>query len=127
MNAYGAAAFRTCPFCLFAFKKHMHSCFFYERQIFNHAHVVFCSVALIKLFQSFAWEFVAVETKFAIQFRAVFYNASHTGRAFSFVGAYAAATLILCAEKSHAEAAVHAARRNEHFLTKRFHFLRFEI
>jgi len=63
MAAYHFAAFRAAPFLFFLFQKHLHTLLFDVIQVFEHAHMVFGAVTLIKGFEAFAGEIFALRTE----------------------------------------------------------------
>jgi hypothetical protein len=111
MNANDAAAFRTLVLLCLLYDERVDSIVLYERQVLDHAHTVFCAIALIQLFQSRAGLF-AFKTKheFALIYRLTVFNpASNARRQLLCIVATAAGTFIFVSQISHANTAVHPA------------------
>jgi hypothetical protein len=63
MTADGLAAFRAAPLCLFLVHEHLNAMLFDEIQVFQHAHMVLGTVALIEGFEPGAGIIIALKTK----------------------------------------------------------------
>jgi len=64
MNRYDIAAFSAFIFFLLIPQKLFHTFFFQIFEVFNHAHVVACSVTPVQTIKVRAWHVVAFETEF---------------------------------------------------------------
>ena len=106
-----AAACRAFVFLGLPAQEFIHAVISNELKIFYHAHVIFCAIALVQLFQSGA-VFFAFKTKLYFTFLnsfAVFDFTSNTANDFIGICCSATGTFIFFSQISHADAAVHAA------------------
>ena len=87
-------------------------------QIVDHAHSVFCSVPFVELLKPFARECLTFKAECsigALQFSAVFDDASHARFWFTGIGSVASGARIDVALVRHAKRAVHAAGGDKEF------------
>jgi hypothetical protein len=124
VNADDAAAFRTLVLLRLLYDERVDSVVLYERKILQHAHVVFCAIALIELFQSSAGLF-AFKAKFYFTFLnvfAVFDFTSNNANCFIGICRPAAVTFIFLSQISHANPAVHPAWCDQLCVERSLHF-----
>jgi hypothetical protein len=111
VNADDAAALWTFVFLGLLAQELVDPVVLYKLQVLDHAHVVFCAIAFVQLFQSgtvlYAFK---TELGFALIYRlAVFDTASNARRQLICIVATAAGAFIFFSQISHANPAVHAA------------------
>ena len=83
MTAYGFSTYFTAPFVTFLLYEFFHAKFLDVVEVFYHAHMVFCTVALIQCLQSFTREAFAFITKPDATFCQQFARISHMRAVFS--------------------------------------------
>ena len=124
MAAYHSTTFGAAPFCLFLFQESLHTILLNKFEVFYHAHVVFCTIAFVEVFQSATGTILAFITethKSPSQQVAVF---CHKGAVLATWQATSAVFLPksllikvgLHRQVADTHATIHSARGNEFFL-----------
>ena len=116
MNTNHFTAAVTSPFFILAPQKPPYSELLYMGQVFNHAHAVLRSIALVEMCQARTGKLVAIEAESDLlhsQFAAILYSTQYA--CLCFRGALEPATrarlLLSCVGR--AKAAIHSARRDQ--------------
>lgn len=116
MNTNSATAFRTSPFLVFSSKKCPNTKLFNIFKILDHAHIVFCSISFIQMFQIITRKLLAFKTifrLFCLENHAIFDFASDTSKRFLEVISSATGTVVFIPHICPADTTVHPAWGNE--------------
>jgi hypothetical protein len=104
-----STALGALPFLPFFFQEFLHTFFLDELQVFEHAHVILCSVTLIQAFHPLAGQYFTTNAEtFFFHVIAIRDDATPTIIIISLTATWA---LVLPAQVALANVAVHAARR----------------
>ena len=116
VDADQLSALNACPLLLFVSDEAPYAGGLYAFEILDHAHAVFRSVALIKLFQPGAGKLFAADAELcltALYPVTVFYSARQSAYLFNGIITPTTRAYILLSRISHAQPAVHPARSDQ--------------